>query len=46
MLAEKSDIVSFASSNIQSNVLFPFFYRFEVKYICCIALGSLSTICS
>ena len=42
---EKCKTVSFASSIIKNDVIFPALSRFAVKLICWIAVGSASRIC-
>ena len=42
---EKSKIVSFASSMMKNTVVFPGWFRFAVKLICCIAFGFISSAC-
>ena len=42
---EKSKMVSFAFSTTKNIFAFPFWSRFAVKVICCIAFGSASSAC-
>ena len=42
---EKSKTVSFASSIMKNICVFPFRSKFTVKFICCIAFGSVSDFC-
>ena len=46
VLCEKSKIVFFSPSYIKNIVVSPTQYRFPVKLICCIAIGSASSILS
>ena len=42
---QKSNMVSFTSSIVKNIIVFPSHSRFTVKYIYCIAFGSVSSTC-